>query len=292
MELESVYITYKQLLFSVAYRMLGSVSDAEDMLQDMFITLQKTDTEHVTNLKSYLVKMVTNRCLNYLNSASKQRETYIGTWLPEPKVTSSREDPMGSLVQDETISYAFLVLLQELSAVERAVFVLREVLGYEYEEVADMLQKTEANCRKIYSRAKSKINENSDEEDERSLGETDPLVKKFLHAVDTGDFQDFVQLLMEDAVMVSDGGGKARAAIHPIYGKERIAAFFEGVQAKGALEGDWLTVQFNGQSGLILVKDHSPLMVILFELAGSRHQSSHLYMIRNPDKLIQIYSVL
>ncbi|WP_171630609.1 RNA polymerase sigma factor SigJ [Paenibacillus plantarum] len=292
MELETVYLTYKQLLFSVAYRMLGSVSDAEDMLQDMFITLQKTDTGHVTNLKSYLVKMVTNRCLNYLKSASKQRETYIGTWLPEPQVTSSREDPIGSLIQDETISYAFLVLLQELSAVERAIFVLREVLGYDYEEVSDMLQKTEANCRKIYSRAKSKINEISDEEDERSLGETEPLVKEFLHAVGTGNFHDFVQLLMEDAVMVSDGGGKASAAVHPIFGKERIAAFFEGVQTKGALEGDWLTVTFNGQSGLILVKDESPLMIILFELAAGRQHSNHLYVIRNPDKLNQIYADL
>ncbi|OAS16378.1 RNA polymerase sigma-70 factor [Paenibacillus oryzisoli] len=292
MELETVYLTYKQLLFSVAYRMLGSVSDAEDMLQDIFITLQKTDTGHVTNMKSYLVKMVTNRCLNYLNSASKQRETYIGEWLPEPQVTSSREDPMGRLVQDETISYAFLVLLQELSAVERAVFVLREVLGYDYEEVADMLQKTVANCRKIHSRAKSKINVSPNEEGDHVLGETEPLVEKFLQAVGTGDFNDFVHLLMEDAVMVSDGGGKVSAAIHPIYGKERIAAFFEGIQSKGALAGDWLTVMFNGQSGLILVKDQSPRMVILFELAASRQQSNHLYVIRNPDKLHQIYREL
>lgn len=291
MELETVYVTYKQLLFSVAYRMLGSVSDAEDMLQDMFITLQKTDTAHVTNLKSYSVKMVANRCLNFLNSASKQRETYIGSWLPEPKVTSSREDPMGSLVQEETISYAFLVLLQELSAVERAVFVLREVLGYEYNEVADMVQKSEANCRKIYSRAKTKINHIS-EEDEVTLGETEPLVTKFLHAVDTGNFQDFVTLLMEDAVMVSDGGGKVRAAIQPIYGKQRIASFFEGVRSKGALQGQWVSKTINGQIGLVLIQDQRPDMVILFKLAAGQEQSTYIYVIRNPDKLHHISSML
>ncbi|OCT14543.1 hypothetical protein A8709_27175 [Paenibacillus pectinilyticus] len=271
--------------------MLGSVSDAEDMLQDMFITLQNTDTSHVTNLKSYLVKMVTNRCLNYLNSASKQRETYIGPWLPEPKVTTPREDPMGNLVQEETISYAFLVLLQELSAVERAVFVLREVLGYDYDEVADMVQKTEANCRKIYSRAKVKINQAPDD-DGRILGETEPLVQKFLHAVDTGNFQDFVSLLMEDAVMVSDGGGKVRAAVQPIYGKLRIAAFFDGIRAKGSLQGQWQTISINGQTGLVLTHEQQIYMAILFDLGAGQDQSSRMYVIRNPDKLQHISSVL
>ncbi|MNQ83609.1 ECF RNA polymerase sigma factor SigJ [compost metagenome] len=291
MELESVYLTYKPLLFSVAYRMLGTVADAEDMLQDMFITLQQTDTEHITNLKSYLVKMVTNRCLNFLNSASKQRETYIGSWLPEPKVTAYREDPMGSLVQDESISYAFLVLLQELSAVERAVFVLREVLGYEYDEVASMVQKSEANCRKIYSRAKNKLGHSSEEEDTLP-GRTEPLVTKFLQAVETGNFQDFVSLLMEDAVMVSDSGGKVRTAIHPLYGKHRIAAFFEGIHPKGALQGQWLSTTINGQTGLVLMLDKEPRMVILFDKAEGLQQASHMYVIRNPDKLQLISSQL
>lgn len=291
MELEVVYVTYKQLLFSVAYRMLGSVSDAEDMLQDMFITLQKTETAHITNMKAYLVKMVTNRCLNFLNSASKQRETYLGPWLPEPKVATLREDPMGSLVQEETISYAFLVLLQELSAVERAVFILREVLGYEYDEVAEMLQKSEANCRKIYSRAKAKIS-NAPEEDEITLGETEPLVQKFLQAVDTGNFQDFVSLLMEDAVLVSDGGGKVRAALQPIYGSQRIAAFFEGIRTKGSLQGQWLPTVINGQMGLVLKQEQHIIMVILFEKGEGQEQAGHMYLIRNPDKLKHISSNL
>lgn len=291
MELEVVYVTYKQLLFSVVYRMLGSVSDAEDMLQDMFITLQKIETDHITNMKAYLVKMVTNRCLNFLNSASKQRETYIGPWLPEPKVATLREDPMGSLVQEETISYAFLVLLQELSAVERAVFVLREVLGYEYDEVADMLQKSEANCRKIYSRAKAKISK-PPEDDEITLGETEPLVQKFLQAVDTGNFQDFVALLMEDAVLVSDGGGKVRAALQPIYGSQRIAAFFEGIGTKGSLQGQWLPRVINGQMGLILKQEQYLIMVILFEKGARQEQAGHMYLIRNPDKLKHISSKL
>ncbi|WP_261303272.1 RNA polymerase sigma-70 factor [Paenibacillus andongensis] len=291
MEMEMVYRTYKHLLFTVAYRMLGSVSEAEDMVQDLFATLQTLDTDNITNHKAYLVKMITNRCLNDLKSARKKREVYVGAWLPEPLLMSNHADPMGQVVQDETISYAFLVLLQELSSVERAVFVLREVLGYEYNEVAEMLNKTEINCRKIYSRAKVKINQDN----ERSLGklgDSQPLVQKFLSAVQTGNFQDFVSLLTEDAVLVSDGGGKRRTAIHTILGKQRIQALFEGIAGKGSLQGQWLPFLINGQAGLVLVKDHKADMVICFEMEKHQPQANHIYQMMNPDKLQHISSVL
>ncbi|WP_216855165.1 RNA polymerase sigma-70 factor [Paenibacillus alba] len=290
-DIEMLYRTYKQLLFTVAYRMLGSVSEAEDMVQDLFASLPTLDTENITNLKAYLVKMITNRCLNVLKSARKQREVYVGAWLPEPLIMANNADPMGQIVQDETISYAFLVLLQKLSAVERAVFILREVLGYEYNEVADMLHKSETNCRKIFSRAKVKINQ----EHVRNMGElgdSQPLVQKFLRAVQTGNFQDFVALLTEDAVLISDGGGKRRAAIKTIFGKQRIQAFFEGIAGKGSLQGQWRPFLINGQAGLVLVKDEKADMVICFEMEQQHQRANHVYKMVNPDKLQHLSSVL
>ncbi|WP_235550699.1 RNA polymerase sigma-70 factor [Paenibacillus sp. Soil787] len=291
MDFETIYRTYKHLLFSVGYRMLGSVSDAEDMVQDLFTSLKTLDTDNINNLKSYLVKMMTNRCLNYLNSASKQREIYVGAWLPEPLIMVNNHDPMGQVVQDETISYAFLVLLQELSSVERAVFVLREVLGYEYGEVAEMLNKTEINCRKIYSRAKVKVNQGK-ERNLGELGESEPLVKKFLYAVHTGNFKDFVSLLTDDAVLISDGGGKRRAALKTIFGKQRILAFFAGIAAKGSLQGKWLPILINGQTGLVLVKDQIADIVICFDMDANQLQANQVFQILNPDKLQHISSVL
>ncbi|KQX46805.1 RNA polymerase sigma-70 factor [Paenibacillus sp. Root444D2] len=291
MDFETIYRTYKHLLFSVAYRMLGSVSDAEDMMQDLFTSLQTLDSDNITNLKSYLVKMMTNRCLNYLKSARKQREIYVGSWLPEPLMMANNDDPMGQIVQDETISYAFLVLLQELSSVERAVFVLREVLGYEYAEVADMLNKTEINCRKIYSRAKVKVNQ-AKERNVGGIGDSEPLVKKFMHAVHTGNFKDFVSLLTDDAVLISDGGGKRRTALNTIFGKQRILSLFEGIAAKGSLKGQWKPILINGQTGLVLVKDQIADMVICFDMDEKRLQANQVFQILNPDKLQHISSVL
>ncbi|NOV02105.1 sigma-70 family RNA polymerase sigma factor [Paenibacillus sp. LMG 31457] len=289
--MEEYYRTYKKLLFSVAYRMLGSVSDSEDILQEMFISLQTMDTEHITNMKSYLVKMVTNRCLNELKSARKQRELYIGPWLPEPQVHEIGHNPLDRLEQEETVNYAFLVLLQKLSAMERAVFVLREVLGYEYGEVAEMLQKTEHNCRKIYSRAKLKIGSGG-EAPAQLTGDTEPLAQLYLRAVNTGDFKNFVSMLTNDAVLVSDGGGKKRAALKPIFGKERIQAFLEGIAAKGALQGDWRLLDINGQTGLVLIQERKPVKIISFHWYAGQQQALEVYLIVNPDKLEKLESFL
>nr|WP_257350656.1 sigma-70 family RNA polymerase sigma factor [Pseudalkalibacillus decolorationis] len=155
MGLDTLYKSYQPFLYSIAYRMLGSVTDAEDIVHDVFLRLN-VDNDQVKDLKAYLAKMTTNRCLNYLNSARKRRETYEGPWLPEPQVNEP-DLPLDKVVTDETVSYAFLVMLDQLSPVERAVFVLREAFAYDYKDIAEMLQKTEVNCRKIHSRAKRKL---------------------------------------------------------------------------------------------------------------------------------------
>ncbi|CAM3592135.1 RNA polymerase sigma factor SigJ [Marinicrinis lubricantis] len=282
--IEEVYRIYKPLLFPVAYRMLGSVSDAEDIIQDVFVSLPLQDLEQIDHLKNYLVKMVVNRCLNDLKSARKRREAYVGPWLPEPLFTGiAINEPLERVVQEEDLTYAFLVLLQELSPLERAVFVLREVLGYEYHETAEMLHKTEANCRKIYSRAKGKLKPYAAERRDE-LKDTSHLVNTFLHAVQTGSFDAFIRLLTDDAVLMSDGGGKRRAALRPILGKHRIRAFWEGLLSKGALAGEWVPIYLNGQPGAALFVDGSLSKTICFAKQNC-HLAHRMFIILNPDKL-------
>jgi RNA polymerase sigma-70 factor (ECF subfamily) len=205
-------------------------------------------------------------------------------WLPEPQVQGFGHNPIERVEQDETINYAFLVLLQKLSAMERAVFILRDVLGYEYGEIAEMLQKSEGNCRKIYSRAKSKIG-HDEEGSSRVIGETGPLTQLFLQAVNTGDFNALVTMLREDAVLVSDGGGKRRAAIRPILGKERIFAFFTGIVAKGSLRGEWRPLTINCQAGLLLKQQGKPAYLICFNWHAESEQAKEVYLYVNPEKL-------
>ncbi|WP_274468601.1 MULTISPECIES: RNA polymerase sigma-70 factor [unclassified Paenibacillus] len=286
--MEEIYRTYHKLLFAVAYRMLGSEADAEDILQEIYMKLPSVDLASVDNLKAYLVKMVTNRCLNVVKLARKTREVYVGPWLPEPQIQNAAHDPMRRIEQDETVNYAFLVLLQKLTATERAVFILREALGYEYAEIADMLHKSEDNCRKIFSRAKSKV-AGSGERSSDPAGDTEPLARLFMRAVSTGNFTAFVSMLTDEAVLISDGGGKRRAAIHPIIGKLRIQAFFQGIVAKGSLQGEWLPVRHNGQDGLLLVQDREPVKFIAFHLPAQGQQAAGIYMIVNPDKLQNIF---
>jgi RNA polymerase sigma-70 factor (ECF subfamily) len=292
MEMENVYRTYKPLLFAVAYRMLGTATDAEDLVQELFASLQESDLDRIGHLKAYLVKMAVNRCLNFLKSARRTREVYTGPWLPEPLLTlPADQDPAERVVREEAVSYAFLVLLERLTPMERAVFVLREALGYAYGEVAEMLNKTEANCRKIYSRAKLKIRLDEEALPERP-GDTEHLVQSFLSGVRTGDFAEFVRLLTEDAVLISDGGGKRRAALKPICGRQRIYAFFTGIVRKGSLRGVWLPTVINGQQGLVLVQERRPVKVVCFAVDRERQQAGSVFMVLNPDKLRHISSEL
>lgn len=296
MELELLYTSYKPLLQSIAYRMLGSITDAEDIVQDIFVTMQRTPVEDVQHIKAYLVKMVANRCLNVLKSASKQREVYVGPWLPEPDIeeASAALTPEERVVREETVSYAMLVMLQQLSPVERAVFLLREVLAYDYKEIAEMLEKSEANCRKIYSRIKPKIDPLSASEERKTVSSlksahSDMFVSAFLQASRTGDFKPFVHLLVDDAMLVSDGGGKVRAALYPIMGKERIRAFLEGIHGKGSFSGELRPVRINGDAGLLLIRDGMPRIALCFERAdGLTLAADRVYIISNPDKLRHI----
>jgi RNA polymerase sigma-70 factor (TIGR02957 family) len=292
-----VYRTYRPLLLSIAYRMLGSVTHAEDMVQDAFVTVQQLDSDKeggpVRNLKNYLCKIVTNRCLDYLKSSHKKREVYVGPWLPEPVVqdyavvagsaSAAGQDPLQTIVLEDTISYAFLVLLDRLTPIERAVFILREAFEYDYRDIADFVNKTELGCRKIYSRLKRKI------QDELPAGlissaQSEQLVLRFLHATATGDMEGLFAMLSEDIVLYSDGGGKVRAAIKPITSSQRVLAFIQGLVSKGDGSGAVRLVKVNGQLGFVLSSPSEPFPTVV-SLAFRDDRVQRIYLMRNPDKL-------
>lgn len=292
LEVEQLYREYKPLLTSIAYKMLGSMSEAEDVVQDVFVTVSKLDGIDIAHPKAYLVKLVTNRVLNVMKSAPRKRESYPGQWLPEPVMDGTPESsPLENVIQHEQLGYALLVLLQNCTPPERAVFVLRESLGYEYSEIAAMLDKSEAACRKIFSRASAKIGHSSalDQERMATLDESmTRFVQSFSEAIYTGRLESFIHLLTDDAVMLTDGGGIVRSALNPIIGPRRILAFMEGIARKGAFEGSWRPVSVSGQLGLMQVQDNKPVKVYLFEPDEQTGKIRSVYMISNPEKLTRI----
>ncbi|RJX36872.1 RNA polymerase sigma-70 factor [Paenibacillus pinisoli] len=286
------YETYRPLLISLAYRMLGSVSDAEDIVQEVFLAYYQLDRQAIAHEKAYLAKMVTNRCLNEQQSARKRRETYVGNWLPEPDVSYSDYQPVNpadKLEQTESITYAMLVMMENLSAIERAVFVLRETFDFDYASIAEIVGKSEANCRKLLSRAKEKLGSLQGTpvfHNERAM----ELAGAFIRAAETGDTAALVGMLTEDAIMVSDGGGKVRAAIFPILGRERIAAFYEGLARKGTQPSsmDYIPVRVSGQIGLMLLQDGQATRVLTFQWDASGEKIDRIYLVMNPDKLSHV----
>ncbi|OMF05792.1 hypothetical protein BK127_32275 [Paenibacillus sp. FSL H7-0331] len=291
MELDSAYLCHRPLLLSIAYRMLGSVSDAEDLVQDVFFIARKWEEneegDHVRNLKAYLCKVVTNRCLDFLKSARKQREVYVGPWLPEPLVqydtNESGQDPLQTIILEDTISYAFLILLDQLTPVERAVFILREAFDYDYRDIADMIGKTELGCRKIYSRLKRKIQAEPDTS-QTDEAKSEELVHRFLHAASTGNMQALVATLTEDITVYTDGGGKVHAATHPIRTIPRVAAFVLGLSSKMDGQTRIRSARINGTIGLIIgsIGDrYNAVISFQIEADGIRN----MYILRNPDKL-------
>jgi RNA polymerase sigma-70 factor (TIGR02957 family) len=282
-ELEQLYTSYKPLLFSLAYRMMGSVMDAEDIVHEAFLTLSEVELENVRNIRAYLCKIVTNRCLDRLQSASKLREVYVGTWLPEPFMTEEDDtiDPSQSYLLKESISTAYLLLLQQLSGVERAVFLLREVLQYDYDEIADMVGKSDTNCRQIFHRAKRSLNIRPVSD---FPGPSMVLVEQFLHALNKGDVGKLLNLLTSDATFYSDGGGKVTAALHPIHGANGISRSLKEFQKKVPFTSRIAAV--NGQPGIIMYLNEKIYAVVSFDFNENRITA--IYAVANPEKLTKV----
>jgi RNA polymerase sigma-70 factor (ECF subfamily) len=274
---------YRSLLFSIAYRMLGSVADAEDMLQETFIRWQQETEENIRSPRAFLVTIISRLCINHLQSARVQREEYVGQWLPEPLVTDPGSDPFGIIKVDESLSMAFLVLLERLTPIERAVFLLREVFEYEYSEIAAVLGQSEVNCRQILRRARQHVSALRPRFKVSEQKQTD-LLQQFLEAVATGETEELVALLSKDVVLHSDGGGKAIAVPNLVRGADKVARGILGALSR--LVPKTLVrrlVHINGGPGLVNYLNGKPHSVLTLNAVDGRIQT--IFIVTNPEKL-------
>jgi len=284
---------YRPLLFSIAYRMLGSGDEADDVLQDAYLRFQAAPLEEIQSPKAYLSTIVTRLCLNELKSARVRREQYVGEWLPEP--IASREidelaDPERRMTDYDSISIAFLSLLQKLTPAERAVFDLHEVFDYGYDEIAAILDNSEVACRKLFSRAKRYLAEN------RPRFTTTPeehrrLLEQFMRASSSGDLNGLTTMLADDVVFWADGGGKVRgAALQPVRGRDAVARFISGLTARFMPQDVRFGISdVNGRPTLLVHNTvGTALFVVSVEVDAGRLQS--IWAIANPDKLGRVSS--
>jgi RNA polymerase sigma-70 factor (ECF subfamily) len=291
-EIERIYTLYKPSLFALAYRMLGSVMDAEDIVQESFLSIHKSGADHIQNMKAYLCKIVINRCLEWLRSTKKQREVYVGAWLPEPLVTAGDEmDPMHAYVQKESISTAYLLLLQQLSYVERAVFLLREAMQYDYDAIAEIVGKSSTNCRQIFHRAKRSLGVTKQEPDRADPSErklTAGFVEQFMRALASGDAAQIMKFLSADAVLVTDGGGQVQAIPQPVHGHVRISNLMAEFIKKFSHTYTYDVATVNGQPGVVVYLNGKVHSVLSFQALGDL--IDRLFIVANPGKLRHVHS--
>ncbi|MNO21682.1 ECF RNA polymerase sigma factor SigJ [compost metagenome] len=292
LSVEEIYRSYNRYAFSIAYRMLGTVADAEDAVQDCFAGLQRRDLSGILNMKAYVAKGITNRCLNMLGSARSRRETYIGEWLPEP-VSESYDGPEASAERRDTLSYAFLVLLERLSPTERAVFVLREAFQYEYDAIAEMVGKSESNCRQIFSRAKRTIQAGqlSAAASERGNGASrEKLLRRFTAAFAAYDVGEMLALLAEQPVLVSDGGGQeVNTILRPMVGRKGVLALLTSRRVLRQMREWEVSVgSINGELNLVFKQQGEVKAVLCLTLAKSGEQIQELYMVIAAGKLSHV----
>ena len=280
LELDPVFEEHRRGLERLAYRMLGSLADADDVLQDAYLRWSRTDHSEVQSAQAYLNSIVTRLCIDQRRKVDARKESYIGPWLPEPLV----EVPAAGsgLESAEAISMAFLVVLESLSPVERAAYLLRRVFDYDYDQIAEVLDKSSTNCRQLVSRAEERVHER------RPRFEPDPddaerITGQCLQACTTGDMDGLLGLLAGDAVSYSDGGGKASAAMVPIYGAEKIARMFIGLARKAANKVEMRPVRVNGQPGILTLYRGELAHVLTLDIVDGRIENCFVF--RNPDKL-------
>ncbi|MFN0247727.1 MAG: sigma-70 family RNA polymerase sigma factor [Kofleriaceae bacterium] len=278
-----LFAEHRSYLVGVAYRMLGSVAEAEDVVQDTFLRWQRAEAETIEHPRAYLARIVTRLCLDRLKSAQLRREQYVGTWLPEPLVEAASAERVA-----DDLSIALLMTLERLSPLERAAFLLHDVFDMDYGEISGVLDRTEPAVRQLAARARDHVRENGQGVRPRFTPNRDAearLMGAFAVAASTGDVKVLASILAKDAVLYSDGGGKRRAALNPIYGADRITRFLEGVARKGerpTVAAAYQPARINGLPGLVIHGDAGP-ETIAFETDGE--QIIAIYIVRNPDKL-------
>ncbi|WP_037571338.1 RNA polymerase sigma-70 factor [Phaeacidiphilus oryzae] len=278
---------HRPVLFGVAYRMLSSAADAEDILQDAWLKWSAVDVGTVEAPRAYLTRIVTNLSISRLRSAAVQRESYVGPWLPEPLVTASEPDAADGMARAEDVSLAMLVVLETLSPLERAVFILKEVFGYPYAEIAGMLDRSEASVRQVGSRARGHV------EARRPRYDAPAEVRRkatdeFLAACLGGDLNEMMELLAPDVTAWTDGGGRIRAALRPLTGPEKVCRWLIGVMTNSPLpDFSAHPVDVNGRPGYVFLSGDRVDSVVCAEVdeAGA---ITALRLIRNPEKLERV----
>jgi RNA polymerase sigma-70 factor (ECF subfamily) len=273
---------HRPLLFSIAYRMLGSAADAEDLVQEADLRWLKADPAEVRSPKDFLSATVTRLAVDHLRSARVRREVYVGPWLPEPLMGVDERDPMASSELADSLSTAFLLLLERLTPTQRAAYLLRDVFGYEYAEVARILETSEANCRQLVQRAKQAI-AGGRPRFPRDAAAAQDLARRFLDACTSGDMAALVALLADDAVAWSDGGGKFAAARRPVTGAEHVSRFVVAVVRKWLSSGDVRVDPINGGLGLSLHANGRLRGVLTIDASDGR--VAQVFIVVNPDKL-------
>ncbi|WP_058309129.1 RNA polymerase sigma-70 factor [Gracilibacillus massiliensis] len=276
------YQHYKPLLFSLGYRLLGSVVETEDMLQETFLKASLINEENIENKKAYLCKMMTNRCLDLLKSSSR-RNDYIGPWNPEPLMLDHLHaiDPSELLLQKEGLSVAYLRMMEHLKPDERAVLLLREVFDFPYAEIANTIEKKEENCRKIFSRAKQKISavEGESLDYERNKN----LVNRFIEAFQKQNTNVLLELISEKVTLFSDGGGKVHAAVRPIESFSNVLAFLFGISKKAPADFQFHVKTVNQQPAILIYMYGKLQSIINFYIQDET--INEIYITMNPDKL-------
>jgi RNA polymerase sigma-70 factor, ECF subfamily len=283
---DEIYEELRPLLFSIAYRMVGRVSEAEDIVQEAFLRYHRAETEdeEIDSPKAFLSTVTTRLSIDYLRSARAQREEYVGEWLPEPLLTDPDVDTAQHVETADSLSLAFLVLLESLSPVERAVFLLHDVFGYGYDQVSDVVSKSEDNTRQLAVRARRHVDERRPRF-EASREERQRLADRFFKAVDEGDTEGLVGLLAHDVVVYGDGGRKGPSWPRPIYGRDNVSRLLLGLRDKWTKVGVTLRrTEINGQPGAMFL-DREGRLINIFSLDVAGGVVQTIRSISNPEKL-------
>jgi RNA polymerase sigma-70 factor, ECF subfamily len=280
---------HRRLLFSIAYRMLGSVMEAEDVVQEAWLRWQVVTSEEVRSPKAFLSTVVTRLCLDQLKSARARRESYVGPWLPEPLITSEADPrlaPDARIDAYESISMAFLVLLESLTPLERAVFLLREVFDYPYPEIAEIVGRREDGCRQLFHRAKQYLTERRPRF-QPTPAARERLTAGFVRAAEAGDLEGLMSLLAEDITLWTDGGGKVAAALRPLHGPNAVARFLLGVTQRVQPLSTFELLEVNGEPAILFRIPPAPpapsLGVVVLEMDEERIHA--IRVVGNPEKL-------
>ncbi len=281
--MSGLFESIRPRLFGIAYGMLGSVMEAEDVVQDVFEKWATLDTAGIESPPAYLTTMTTRLSIDRLRSARRRRETYVGPWLPEPLVTSA--DPAALVTEAEQLSMALLMTFERLNPVERAVLLLRDVFDFEYAEIGEIVDKTPANCRQIAVRARTRVSEPARSRPTRETEER--LAISYGLAISNGDVDALVALLAEDVTMWADGGGKVHAARRVLVGAERVAKFLINVNRRVPPEVAVTVVRINGALGFAAHVGPVPYGVVTFDIADDRIVA--VRSVLNPDKLRHLH---